>query len=40
MVEKTIEFLKFIEFINFYVLLKIIIEVLENEHRPSEGQWT
>ena len=29
---------KMIEFINFYVLLKIIIEVLENEHRPSEGQ--
>ena len=31
---------KMIEFINFYVLLKIIIEVLENEHRSSEGQWT
>ena len=31
---------KMIEFINFYVLLKIIIEVLENEHRPSESQWT
>ena len=38
MVEKMIEFLKFIEFINFYVLLKIIIEVLEKENRPSEGQ--